>query len=97
MSVGLGLRRYAVSGEKESAQHYRITSILHSHRGGALFILVAGAGVSDPLSARERSHYVYSRPRRKLTLHIDAEGLVTHEQPVGLRPRHLRSWFSTTR
>ena len=74
MSVGLGLRRYAVSGEKESAQCSTHTSILHSHCGSAIFILVAGAGVSDPQSARERSHYVYSRPRSKLTLTFNAEG-----------------------
>ena len=58
-----------------------------SEYGSAVFILVAELLLRFTSAARERSHHVHSRPRRKLTLYIDAEGLVTHEQPVGLRPR----------
>ena len=38
MSVGLGLRRYAVSGEKGLRSIH--STILHSHCGSAVFIMV---------------------------------------------------------
>ena len=82
MSVG------ALSSTARSLRLERIrTSITRSEYCSAVFILVAELLLRFTSAARERSHYVHSRPRSELTLTFNAEGLVTHEQPVGLRPR----------
>ena len=78
MSVGLGLRRYAGSGTKGYAPAYLVQPCIEYC--SAVFILVAGASVSDP---KIRSHAL------KLTLNIGARTKVSlHEQPVGFQPRH---------
>ena len=63
---------------KHKAQRVLQCSI-HTGSGAiaAIHIRRKGVGLRPP------------HPRRKLTLNIDAESLVTHEQPVGLRPRHF--------
>ena len=61
---------------KHKAQRVLQCSI-HTGSGAiaAIHIRRKGVGLRPP------------HPRSKLTLTFNAEGLVTHEQPVGLRPR----------
>ena len=80
-------RRLELNGNAVCGRKRIRTGIKRSEYCSAVFILVAELLLRFTSAARERSHHVHSRPRRKLTLYIDAEGLVTHEQPVGLRPR----------
>ena len=82
-------RRLELNGNAVCGRKRIRTGIKRSEYCSAVFILVAELLLRFTSAARERSHHVHSRPRRKLTLYIDAEGLVTHEQPVGLRPRHF--------
>ena len=69
---------------KHKAQRVLQCSI-HTGSGAiaAIHIRRKGVGLRPP------------HPRSKLTLTFNAEGLVTHEQPVGLRPRHVSRLSAT--
>ena len=83
-------RRLELNGNAVCGRKRIRTGIKRSEYCSAVFILVAELLLRFTSAARE-SVFDRPSPRSKLTLTFNAEGLVTHEQPVGLRPRHFGS------